>query len=81
MIQMVIFDLDGTLVNSLTDLALNVNKGLRAAGLPEHPVERYRSFVGNGRAMLVNTPSTTTTTPPPTRAATLCCMSLPRAAF
>ena len=53
MIQMVIFDLDGTLVNSLTDLALNVNKGLRAAGLPEHPVARYRSFVGNGRAMLV----------------------------
>ena len=53
MIQMVIFDLDGTLVNSLTDLALNVNKGLRAAGLPEHPVARYRSFVGDGRAMLV----------------------------
>ena len=53
MLRMVVFDLDGTLVDSLTDLALNVNKGLRAAGLPEHPVERYRQFVGNGRAMLV----------------------------
>ncbi len=53
MIKMVIFDLDGTLVDSLTDLALNVNRGLRAVGLPEHPVERYRTFVGNGRAMLV----------------------------
>lgn len=53
MIKMVIFDLDGTLVDSLTDLALSVNKGLRAVGLPAHPVERYRSFVGNGRAMLV----------------------------
>ncbi|MBQ1381401.1 MAG: HAD hydrolase-like protein, partial [Ruminococcus sp.] len=53
MIKMVIFDLDGTLVDSLTDLALNVNKGLRAVGLPEHPVERYRTFVGNGREMLV----------------------------
>ncbi len=53
MIKMVIFDLDGTLVDSLTDLALNVNKGLRAVGLPEHPVERYRTFVGNGRTMLV----------------------------
>ena len=40
MIKMVIFDLDGTLVDSLTDLALNVNRGLRAVGLPEHPVER-----------------------------------------
>ena len=53
MIKMVIFDLDGTLVDSLTDLALNVNRGLRAVGLPAHPVERYRTFVGNGRTMLV----------------------------
>lgn len=51
--QMVVFDLDGTLVNSLTDLALCVNKGLTAAGLPVHPVEAYKRFVGNGRAMLV----------------------------
>lgn len=53
MLRMVIFDLDGTLVNSLTDLALCVNKGLAAAGLPEHPVAAYKQFVGNGRAMLV----------------------------
>lgn len=53
MIKMVIFDLDGTLVDSLTDLALSVNKGLRAAGLPEHPIGRYRTFVGNGRAVLI----------------------------
>lgn len=53
MIRMVVFDLDGTLCDSLTDLALNVNKGLRTAGLPEHPVESYRKFVGNGRTMLV----------------------------
>ena len=53
MLKMVVVDLDGTLADSLTDLALNVNKGLRAVGLPEHPVARYRTFVGNGRAMLV----------------------------
>lgn len=53
MVKMVVFDLDGTLVNSLTDLALNVNKGLRAAGLPEHPVSAYTRFVGNGREMLL----------------------------
>ena len=50
---MAVFDLDGTLVNSLTDLALNVNKGLKAVGLPEQPVEKYKTFVGDGRAMMV----------------------------
>ena len=53
MIKMAVFDLDGTLVDSLTDLALNVNKGLKAVGLPEHPVDSYRGFVGDGRALLV----------------------------
>ena len=53
MIKMVIFDLDGTLANSLADLALNVNKGLKAAGLPERPVADYRNYVGNGRVTLV----------------------------
>lgn len=52
-IKMAVFDLDGTLVNSLTDLALSVNKGLAAAGLPEHPIESYRRFVGNGREKLI----------------------------
>lgn len=50
---MAVFDLDGTLVDSLTDLAISVNKGLKAVGLPQHPVESYKRFVGNGRAMLV----------------------------
>lgn len=53
MIKIAVFDLDGTLVDSLTDLALSVNKGLKQAGLPEHPVEKYRKFVGNGRAVLI----------------------------
>ena len=53
MIKMAVFDLDGTLVDSLTDLANSVNQGLQAAGLPAQPVERYRRFVGDGRAMMV----------------------------
>ncbi len=53
MIKMAVFDLDGTLADSLTDLAQSVNKGLAAAGLPVHPVERYKGFVGNGRTMLI----------------------------
>lgn len=53
MIKIAVFDLDGTLVDSLTDLALNVNKGLIKAGCNEHPVENYKQFVGNGREVMV----------------------------
>ena len=53
MIKMAVFDLDGTLVNSLTDLAIATNEGLKKACLPVHPVGEYRHFVGNGREMLV----------------------------
>lgn len=53
MYKAVIFDLDGTLVNSLEDLANSVNKGLLAVGLPTHNVEEYRYFVGNGRDKLI----------------------------
>ncbi len=53
MIKMAIFDLDGTLVDSLTDLAICVNKGLKKAGLEEKPVENYKHYVGNGRDNLV----------------------------
>lgn len=53
MIKIVVFDLDGTLVNSLTDLALNVNKGLKKAGLPERPIENYKKFVGDGRTVMI----------------------------
>ena len=39
MVKMVVFDLDGTLMNSLTDLAISVNYGLKLNGLEEKPVE------------------------------------------
>lgn len=51
--KLVVFDLDGTLVNSLTDLAVSVNEGLLKAGLKTHAVEKYKKFVGNGREKLV----------------------------
>lgn len=50
----VIFDLDGTLINSLEDLADCVNAGLRAYNLPEHEVGAYKKMVGNGRRMLIS---------------------------
>ena len=53
MIKMTVFDFDGTLVDTLTDLALSVNRGLEAAGLPTHEINEYRYFVGNGREKLI----------------------------
>ncbi len=44
----VLFDLDGTLLDSLEDLADSMNAVLRRNGHPEHPLEAYRYFVGDG---------------------------------
>jgi phosphoglycolate phosphatase len=44
----VIFDLDGTLVDSLADIAAAMNRTLAARGFPTHPLDAYRSFVGEG---------------------------------
>lgn len=43
-----IFDLDGTLLDTLGDLAASVNYALRTHGLPEHSIDEVRQFVGNG---------------------------------
>lgn len=43
-----IFDLDGTLLDSLTDLYLSTNYALRQFGLPERTLDEVRRFVGNG---------------------------------
>lgn len=42
------FDLDGTLLNTLEDLADSANAALQELGLPVHPMDAYRYFVGNG---------------------------------
>lgn len=49
----VVFDLDGTLVNSLQDLAQSANAMLTSYGLPTHAIEQYRYFVGNGSRKLI----------------------------
>lgn len=49
----VIFDLDGTLVNSLTDLANSVNTVLTEYKLPTYDIESYKYRVGNGIRKLV----------------------------
>ena len=46
--QTYIFDLDGTLLDTLGDLAASVNYAMRTHGMPEHSLDDVRRFVGNG---------------------------------
>lgn len=46
--KLVIFDLDGTLLNTIADLAAATNYALKQYGLPTHNEEEYKFFVGNG---------------------------------
>ncbi len=48
-----IFDLDGTLLNTIDDLAASTNHALRAYNMPDHSVDAIRSFVGNGVRRLI----------------------------
>ena len=48
-----IFDLDGTLLDTLGDLAASTNYALRSCCMPEHSVEDVRRFVGNGVRLLM----------------------------
>lgn len=50
--SLIIFDLDGTLINSIYDLADAVNSALAQLGYPGHEVEKYYHFVGNGTLKL-----------------------------
>ncbi|HCL03116.1 MAG TPA: HAD family hydrolase [Lachnoclostridium phytofermentans] len=52
-IKTVIFDLDGTLLNTLEDLQSSVNATLSTYGYPERSLEEVRQFVGNGVARLM----------------------------
>ena len=49
----VLFDLDGTLLDTLTDIGEATNAVLRGLGAEPHPIERYRYFVGQGVRHLV----------------------------
>lgn len=49
----VIFDLDGTLLNTLDDLAASANHALAFCGYPTHTKDSIRGFIGNGVAQLI----------------------------
>jgi phosphoglycolate phosphatase len=53
MIKGVIFDLDGTLLDTLEDIADSANEALNLAGFKSHPLDEYRFYVGNGVENLV----------------------------
>ena len=50
----VVFDLDGTLLNTLEDLHLSTNAALAAHGMHAHSIDDVRRFVGNGIALLIH---------------------------
>jgi len=49
----VIFDLDGTLLDTLFDIGSSVNRVLASRGFPPHAIDTYRGFVGDGSAELI----------------------------
>ena len=51
--RLVIFDLDGTLLETLTDLTASLNHTLKCQGLPERSRDEVRNFVGNGIPKLI----------------------------
>jgi len=53
MIRAFLFDLDGTLVDTLGDIAAVMNGFLKSRSWPEHPLEDYRMMVGRGLSNLI----------------------------
>lgn len=51
--KLLIFDLDGTLINSVPDLALAINKMLESLEIGPIPLDTFKSFIGNGAKTLV----------------------------
>jgi phosphoglycolate phosphatase len=49
----ILFDLDGTLLNTLDDIGNAVNSVLSGHHFPMHPIDAYRAFIGNGVKMLI----------------------------
>jgi phosphoglycolate phosphatase len=48
----ILFDLDGTLLDSLEDIARSANQVLRQLGHPVHPLQAYKLFIGDGLSVL-----------------------------
>ena len=51
--KLAVFDMDGTILDTLEDLTISTNYALERAGLPARSIEEIRQFVGNGVRMLI----------------------------
>lgn len=51
--KLAVFDLDGTLINSLEDIAEATNYSMRSLGFPEHELSKFNYFVGDGVKKLI----------------------------
>ena len=51
--RLIIFDLDGTLLNTIADLGTAADYTLAELGLPQHTLDEYRLMVGNGMRKLI----------------------------
>ena len=51
--KLAVFDMDGTILNTLEDLADSTNYALKANGLPERTIDEVRIFLGNGIRLLI----------------------------
>ena len=71
MYKTVLFDLDGTLLNTIDDLADSANRVCAAHGWPQYETAQYRYFVGNGIPKLVERFSPASCRSPEQLAATL----------
>ena len=71
-IKAVIFDMDGTILDTLEDLRSSVNHALREHGLPERSSAEVRSFLGNGMVYLIHK-AVPDGTDPETEASVLAC--------
>ena len=52
--ELILFDLDGTLIDSLEDIAVCMNQVLEELNIPSHKIEDYKYFVGGGISILVD---------------------------
>ncbi len=53
MYKVICFDLDGTLIDSITDIANSMNLVLKEDNLPTYDISKYKQFIGNGATELV----------------------------
>ena len=78
MYKTVLFDLDGTLLNTIDDLADSANRVCAAHGWPQHTAAEYCYFVGNGIPKLVERPSWPPRWPSLTKYTARICTTRPR---